>query len=360
MASFKKIKSGSYQAKIYTGRDSSGKQQFKYITKSTLKECKVAAHEYEVEMQSKSFVDMGNSRIVDFMEKWLELKTPHIADSTLISYRLYINKHFKPFFGTLRFSQVNEIYIKQYLADKLKEISNTTVRKHFFVLSEIFYDAMKRKSPCIDLNPPKPKPYTPKVPTEDEFSRLHEVVRGTRDELPILLAAWCGLRQGEIFALQWDDIDDEKNEIRIDESLGICENDAEDESMEKTKYIYKKKDPKSDNGKRIIAAPKYIFELIRALRVNQKAISNKLFTMRPDSYSKRFAKIVARKENNLPDIRFHDLRHYHATVLYKNNIPDQYASQRLGHDIMVLKKIYQHLQCDAKVEMDAKVKTLFG
>jgi integrase len=61
----------------------------------------------------------------------------------------------------------------------------------------------------------------------------------------------------------------------------------------------------------------------------------------------------------LPDIRFHDLRHYHATVLYNNNVSDKYAAERLGHDIMVLKKIYQHLQESTKSKEDQKILEIF-
>jgi integrase len=64
------------------------------------------------------------------------------------------------------------------------------------------------------------------------------------------------------------------------------------------------------------------------------------------------------QESPLSDIRFHDLRHYHATFLHNNGIPDQYAADRLGHDIMVLKKIYQHLDQDTKKASDAKMMDL--
>lgn len=109
--------------------------------------------------------------------------------------------------------------------------------------------------------------------------------------------------------------------------------------------------------------------------------------MRPDSYSSRFGKIInihnsiidnpnlmqkIRKGNDrsigknikvlkekLPDVRSHDFRHYHATDLFNKGFSDQYAADRLGHDIMVLKKIYQHLMNDNRKREDLKIKELY-
>lgn len=63
-------------------------------------------------------------------------------------------------------------------------------------------------------------------------------------------------------------------------------------------------------------------------------------------------------DKKLPIIRFHDLRHYHATELYSKGFSDQYAAQRLGHDIMVLKKIYQHLKESTKEKEDSRIKSM--
>ena len=80
--------------------------------------------------------------------------------------------------------------------------------------------------------------------------------------------------------------------------------------------------------------------------------------MRPDSFSSYFAEMV--RENELPQVRFHDLRHYHASWLYARNIPDQRAAELLGHDIKVLKTIYQHLGLDRRVEIDDNIRQLYA
>jgi integrase len=318
---------------------------------------------------------------VDYSQPDILKKTkPKYKPSTQKSYKMYIEHHFIPFFGHRKLKDITEMHIKEYISKKTNDdgLSSTTIRKHFYILSDILYDALKIKSPCRDIEPPAVKPYKPYVLSDEEFAIFHSVVSGLWDELPVLLAAWCGMRQGEIFCLKWDDINNNTFEITIDENRAISE------------FGYMDVDPKSERGFRTIVAPQKVFDLLEERRKSQNEISPYVFAMRPDKYSERFGKIIDRhnkalkdirarkaKKNDfvpkghkraiefhladvpLPDIRFHDLRHYHATVLHNNNISDQYAADRLGHDIMVLKKIYQHLDQATKKAADEKVKGMF-
>ena len=59
MASIKKRPNGTYQATIFIGRDSDGKQLFQYVTKRGLRECKVAAREIEQAIEDKTFVNVA-------------------------------------------------------------------------------------------------------------------------------------------------------------------------------------------------------------------------------------------------------------------------------------------------------------
>jgi len=349
VASFKKRtnKKGevSYQATIYVGRDAAGKQVFEYVTRPTLKECKAAAREVEQEIQEGRYINLGNMRLAAWVDKWLELNEARLSPSTLVSYRIYADVHYKPYFGQIKLKQLSELHIREYLNGKLKVLSPTTVRKHFFVLRRMLQDIMKHKNPAKDIPAPVAEDYQPRVPTAAEFLTLLESVRGTRDEIVILLAGWCGLRRGEIFALKWDDIDYEGLTIRIDEARAI--------SLDG--YVDKK--PKSKKGVRVVAVPGELLDLIREYRKSLDVVDERIFPVRPDHYSTYFGGLVAAA--GLPDaIRFHDLRHYHASWLYDQGIPDQYAADRLGHDIQVLKGIYQHIGVDKERELDDKVRRL--
>lgn len=376
MASIKKLPNGTYQATVYVGRNSDGKMLRKYVTKDTLKECKAAAREIEDEIESKSLNNLSMMKMSTYMDKWFEINKPLLAETTRKAYKIYIDHHFKPFFDNMKVNQITDMHIKKYISDKLEKekLSSTTVRKHFFTLSRMLYDALKSKSPCIDIKAPKNAEFTPAIPTEKEFKQIYKVFKkiSKEDELIILLAGWCGLRRGEIFALRWNDIDEKQGMIRVDEAIAVQE--------EGYKYNFKK--PKSHNGIREIVAPDYVIDLLKEIKqgilkpykksddvielnkLTEDDISNQLIcSQNPHSFTKKYEKIIKEtvlpKGKKLPQIRFHDLRHYHASLLYKNHVPDLYAAERLGHDIWVLKKIYQHLGLEEKKKLDNKVRKIF-
>ena len=226
-------------------------------------------------------------------------------------------------------------------------LASNTVRKLLFVLRKALQEAMKDKNPAKYIDVPAKQKTRFKLITDSEFEMIHSVAKeNIFDECVILLAAWGGLRRGEIFALKPNDIFKGENIIRIDEARSISEKG----------YVDKR--PKSENGFREIVIPVYLVELIEKYRSQQDGIGERLFDMRPDHYTHRFKKLVGRTNIKDKNIVFHDLRHYHASWLYKNGIPDLYAADRLGHDIGTLKRIYQHMDKTIKDENDKKVLSL--
>lgn len=366
MASIKKRSNGTYQATIYVGRDSNGKQLFKYVTRETMKECRAAAREIEQEIEDKTFVNVENIKLTAWIDKWLELNKERLSPSTNALYKTYLKNHYEPFFGVIKLGKLNEIKIKEFVNLKLKTLSQSSVRRMTSALKVILHDAMKNKSPARDVKLPLEEKYTPRVLTEKEMQQIHNTVKGTRDEPIILIAAWCGLRRGEVFALKWNDIDWDRGTLRVDESYCINEDN-----------LYEDKRPKSENGMRVVAVPDYLMNLLEQMRKTKFGTINpckkvaeinssqdktennhRIFDMRPDSYSSYFAEFI--RDNKLPKIRFHDLRHYHASWLYARGIPDQYAAQRLGHDVTILKSIYQHLGLDKQSEIDDSIRQMHG
>lgn len=349
MANIRKTQAGTYKATIYAGRDADGKMIRKYVTREGLRECKAAARELEEEVSAKDLSNAGNKKVINYMGAWLDINRPLLAPTTVKLYKGYIENHFKPYFGRMKVNQVTELDIKKYIGEKLPELSATTVRKHFFTLQKIFRDAIKHRSPMVGMKPPKPGDFKPVVPTEEQFDVIHKAFKeaGIEFETAILLAGWCGLRRGEIFALKWDDINEADGYIRIDEALALKED----------KYVFELKEPKSQRGIREVPAPAGLIQKLTAIRQGQKKrIRHQVFTINPDQFTGKYNRVMKKLGLN---IRFHDLRHYHASILYKNNVPDLYAAEKLGHDIWVLKRIYQHLGLKETKSLDEKIKGLF-
>jgi len=407
-------KDGKYEAAVYVGQSSelnkSGKPKslYEWVRGETYNECKDEKRKLEGLVKNKQYSNVRNMFFTDYAEKWLDINKGSVSPTTYLkNYKLYVNTHFTPFFGHYRVKDITEFLVKEYINKKLKGpsvdtkapskkpkgLSPTTVRKHFFLLSKMLYDAMKDNNPCRDIVPPAEAEYTPTVPTDEEFELIHATIKGLFDEPIVLLAGWCALREGEVFCLKTDDIIS-GGEIRVDESMAIGEDG------------YNPKKPKTRRSYRTIVVKEYLFSLLKKICSEKKPLgkvvdikdpSKKpepilLFDMNPDSYSRRFAKIIGihndlfdirekykqegldnhlkfhgpqsiakqihLQDKKLPDIRFHDLRHYHTTVMYENDIPDQYAAERMGDDIRTMKSVYQHLRLKKKTELDAKVKTI--
>lgn len=395
-------KDGKYEAAVFVGRsttefDKNGKPKplYEWVRGETYNECKEAKRKLEELVKSKKYTSVRNMLFEEYAPKWLELNRNSVAHSTFYkNYKMYVNSHFIPFFGKIKIKDIDEFLVKEYIAKKLEKLSPTTVRKHFFVLNKMLYDALKDNNPCKDIEPPAEAEYIPYVPTQEEFNRLLAAVKGMYDEPIILLAGKCGLREGEIFHLKSDDLNDEEESIRVDEALSLGEDG------------YATKGPKSKRGYRTIAVNSELYKMLKNISNIKKAKANKVIDisskkpeavllfdeMRPDSYSKRFAKII-KYHNEMFDIRkkfgeealqhflkyhgrnsiykqinlqnkklavctFHSLRHFHTTEMYENNIPDQYAAERLGDDIKTMKAVYQHLRLQKKQEIDAIVKNL--
>ena len=375
MATIKKNKSGTWTATIYTGRDEKGKKMMEFITMDEQRECKAAARKRENELECNNTGKYENMYMSDYMDEWLIINKGLLAPTTLKGYRIHIKAHFKDYFGRKKVNKVTDMMIKKYMSQKLASgLSPTTVRKHFFTLSKMLGDALKTKNPCIGIKPPQNADFKPHVPTEQEFDDIYKAFKSisTEDEAIILFAGWCGLRRGEIFALKWDDLNEENGTIEIDEAV----------ALEEDTYDFELKEPKSKNGIRTIVIPDYLIELVKDLKSNppkfkrykknhkknkgemvevelkkKPDIQPLIFRQDPHSFTKKYFRII--KEKNLPKVRFHDLRHYHATLMHNNKIDDLYAAERLGHDIWVLKKIYQHLGLKEKREQDDKIKNMF-
>ena len=158
------------------------------------------------------------------------------------------------------------------------------------------------------------------VPTELEVKGLLQIFRNTELEVPIMLAAYGGLRRGEICALRMSDIDGDF--VHVSRAV------VRDQLGE-----WVTKDPKTASSVRSVLLPHFVIERIQV----QGYITHLL----PSQVSNR----IWKKQRNLgiPPYCFHSLRHFHASYLHYLNIPDAYIMQRGGWSTpSVMQSIYRH------------------
>ena len=369
MASITKQANGSYRAVIYVGRDADGKMLRESVTRPTRKAVADEARKIEQRVKDGNLNDVASMTLEAYLNKWLDVNCPSLAPTTAKAYRMYTRLHIIPALGKIRLEKLAPLNMQKYFADKLKlGLTTNTLLKHYWFLSRALREALRHNSPLIGVKPPVPVDFDPKVLMEADFHKLWEILQGTPLELPFLLGAWCGLRLGEIGALKWNDMATavvpvveggtaamkERLILNIDESM----------SIEEIGGKYTTKGPKSKRGKRTIIAPEAVRALIEKLP--RGGDTDRIFTVRPDTMSKQFHKAivqhnaVSKFENMITEIRFHDLRHYHATDLWKNGFDARFSADRLGHDIDVMQKRYTHMDSVYKQATEARISALYS
>jgi integrase len=214
-------------------------------------------------------------------------------------------------------------------------------------------DAFKKRLPKVERREMA-------VLTAEQSHRLLDGIRHTRVYWPVLLALATGMRRGEILALRWQNVDLERGTVRVIESL------------EQTKAGLRAKPPKSEKA-RAITLPAFAIDELRRLKRHQaeellmlgvrQASSNRLCAradgapMQPRSLTHEFTRLIGRVRD-IPRVRFHDLRHSHATQLLLAGVHPKVAQERLGHStISVTLDLYSHvtetMQEDAAARIDA-------
>ncbi len=207
---------------------------------------------------------------------------------------------------------------------------------------------------------PKVEPKEMVTLSPEQSRQLLDAIGHTRVYWPVLLALATGMRRGEVFALRWKHVDLERGSLRVMESL------------EQTRACgLRFKSPKNDRT-RVIALPAFAIEELRRLKRQQAA---ELLTLgirqsgetlvcaradgeplQPQSLTHQFTRLVSRIKD-LPRLRFHDLRHSHATQLLLAGVHPKVAQERLGHaSITTTIDLYSHvtetMQGDAAGRLD--------
>lgn len=330
----KKLPSGSWRVGIMLdGRRVS-------ITRST----KQAAEREAAALKSgaKEAKAKTSLNVTEAFARYIESKSAVLSPSTVAGYRR-IQKNLLPPIADIPLSDLTREQVQRWVNLLVKQGKKPkTVSNAHGLLSAV----LNSYCPDMTLHTTLPQKVRAdiQIPTEAEMAAIFETAKGTKYELPIMLAVWLGLRASEIRGLRWEDIDGEYIEIR----RAIVQ--GEDGAVEKGTKTY--------SGKRVLPLPPYIAELIQTQDHEQAHIVN----LSGHAMYNGFERVC--EKAGVPHFRFHDLRHMNASVMLALGIPDKYAQERMGHATNnMLKTVYQHtIQEEQKkftVEIDQRFEKLF-
>ncbi|OOM74569.1 putative prophage phiRv2 integrase [Clostridium puniceum] len=307
----------------------------KYVYAPTRQECRKKVNALIEEIEGNGMINPSKAKFKEFSEIWLNTYCVNLSPTTVNEYKRSVDKYACAYLGDHLMTKILPINIQEMINEFSKAHSRKTCKNLLSILSAIFNYAKLNKilknNPCDGVRlPNNKKVYKYYIYNEDEFNTLLDVVTGTKEEIPILLAALCGLRMSEIMGLTWDDIDFNKRIISIQRANVHVKGEVIEKNT-KTKTSYRK-----------IIAPRYVIERLSLYKgVGYVYPKKDGSAENGNNYSNRFSRML--KKNKFPHTRFHDLRHFNATMMLKNGITDKEAAERLGHSDTNMTKKYQHV-----------------
>lgn len=300
-----------------------------------------------------------------YLVQWMEIARSTLKPNTAAGYASMIQNPIAPYFQQrgITLGGLQAVDIQMFYTSQLKRVSaNTVIHYHAIIHRALKYAV---KTDLIDVNPadkverPRKDRFTASFYDGNEVNRLFQVARGTPLELPVMLAAFYGLRRSEVVGLKWDAIDFENKTIAIRHTVTAC--------TEKGRRIEVAADTtKTASSRRTLPLVPAFQTKLAALKEQQE--KNRILCGRSyctdylgyvlvDAMGNRLklsyistAFPVLLKRNGLRPIRFHDLRHSCASLLLKNGVPMKQIQEWLGHsDFSTTANIYAHLDAGSKL-----------
>lgn len=333
MAKAKKLPSGNWRVLVYSHTDPvTKKKRYESFTADTRAEAEYLAAEFSRNKNEKR--NAINLTVRESMDRYIESKAAVLSPSTVRIYKKMAGAAF-PAIRDVKLRNLTAEKIQSAVNEDAKEHAPKTVKNRHGLLSaslEMFYPDFKLRTTL----PQKIKAEL-YIPTDTDVKALLKHVEGKSIEIPILLASAGSMRRSEIPALLPEDV--------TDLGVRVCRAMVRDE---KNKWVIKQ--PKTNAGYRTVPLPQ---EIIKKLKGR-----NPVCELNPGQITRYFQKAV--EACGLPHFRFHDLRHYWASVLHALGIPDKYIMEYGGWNTdNVLKTVYQHTLADRKDDTKDKVINFF-
>ena len=341
MAKAVKLPSGNWNVRALEYTDKNGKKHFKSFTAPTKKEAEYLAADYYANKRSKDRTGT-NITLREAFRRYIDNAV--LSPSTLRQYNQIARLRLQSVMDTNIGNLTNEDLQIALNAD-IKHLQPKTARNISGLLSAV----LKEYRPDFQLHLKLPQKVKTQIyiPSEEQVKQLLKAAENTDMEIPLLLASCLGLRMSEVLGLKWSNVNFKSNKITIRSAIVTGE---ENKAYEKV--------PKTYAGYRTISAPSNLMEVLKKSR-GEAEEDDHIVKLDFRQINYRFLRLLDKMQ--IPHFRFHDLRHYHASVLLAMGVPNKYAQERLGHATdNMLKTVYQHTMQNKRQELDNKLDDYFG
>lgn len=302
--------------------DDEGQRRGKTFTAYTMTEAKKKAHQWDIDHPRKEHASMS---LVEAVRRYIAVKRASLSPSTVASYEDMLNTHI---IGTALEKKdvftLADVDVQKWVSDlALEDLSTKTIKNCYSLVSASCRMFAKKTFTVTFPQTRKTELY---CPSNEDIKVLLDWLREHKRydlERAVLLSAFGTLRAGEITALTSDDVDFEKNTITVNKSL-----------VRNSSGEWEIKAPKTESSYRTIVMPEFVMNKL-------KGIDGKIVSYTPHSLGWMFREAVRR--SGLKHFRFHDLRHYSASIMNYQGISDKTIQQRGGWATThVMKRVYQN------------------
>ena len=363
-------KNNRYQI-VLSYKDELGKNRTKWIsTGLPIKGNKKRAEDMLLKARREfdpAIITESEITFTGFMKSWLEMMRPNLELTTFAGYSINVKSIICPYFEDMKLllRELQPKHIQDFYTHCMS-VRNVKAR------SVIGYHANIRKAlkyavdtdliisnPADKVQRPKVQKFIGKFYDIDEVNELFSIVQDSMLKLPVMMAAFYGLRRGEIVGLKWDAIDFKNNTISIQHTVtSICV-DGKHVTIEKDRA-------KNKSSHRTLPLVGEFYDILMKLKEKQeeyrilcgKSYNNKYLDyicvdemgnrLKPNFITENFRHTLLK--NDMRRIRFHDLRHTAASLLLNAGVSMKEIQEWLGHsDFGTTANIYGHLDVNAKL-----------
>ena len=315
-----------------------------------------------------------------FLRDWLKMMKTQVAVTTYSAYSRVILNQIIPYFDEhhprIRLDAVTAKHIQDYYTYELevRHVSANTVKhRHANIhkaLSYAYKTDMIQTNPADKVELPRIEKYSGNVYSQKQLEELFNIFKGDPAEFGVVTAAFYGLRRSEVLGLKWDAVDFEKKTITIKHTIqevqinGKIQIVACDRTKTKSscrtlplvapyeEILLRMKASQAENRK--LCGSCYCTDYLDYIYVNEIGE-----IIKPGYLSAHFVAVL--EGHNMPHIRFHDLRHSCATLLFAQGVPMKEIQAWLGHStIGTTANIYTHLDENSKIPKINSANAIIG
>ncbi len=287
----------------------------------------------------------------DYLDQWLAHSRGRVRPRTHDGYAGLIRLYAAPAIGSGALGDLTPLRLQHLYAEVLgRGLSGGTVLNLHLVLTQALGQAVRwgllPRNPAAGAQPPRPRRPEPVAVDERLSARILDVTSGTRFECVVAIALATGMRRGEILGLRWSDLAPDLSLAHVRRSLH-----ASSQGVSTC-------EPKTRRSRRTVALPSFLRPYLRRQITDQSRRRDVLedawtdtgavvdsgdgTVWHPATLSSAWVRFC--RARRLPAVRFHDLRHAHATLMLLAGVHPKVVSERLGHaSVGITLDLYSHV-----------------